>query len=175
MRHRGRPSPAPPACCLSHACLPSRVPAFHLQPSPMPCFIFLGRFSFLPPVRPCNTLLAQICLTVCGSNRTFILLSTFMHPLLPFFPRCTRLAVGERQPRSAQDISPAASLVETELFPRGALEYYTAKNMGWEFSQQQCDEWQVKPSRSFLSSPFSSCWAADTFLRVFRRQSGQQV
>ncbi|KAL3926968.1 MAG: hypothetical protein SGPRY_003043 [Prymnesium sp.] len=85
------------------------------------------------------------------------------HPLPRVLPLAHLLAIS------------SASLVETELFPRGALEYYTAKNMGWEFSQQQCDEWQVKPSHSFLTSPLASCWAADTFLRVFRRQSGQQV
>jgi hypothetical protein len=28
------------------------------------------------------------------------------------------------------DIRPQASLVETDLFPRGAIEFYTAKNMG---------------------------------------------
>jgi hypothetical protein len=42
-----------------------------------------------------------------------------------------------------QDIRPEASLVETDLFPRGALEYYTAKNMGWEYTQEQCDQWQL--------------------------------
>ena len=35
-----------------------------------------------------------------------------------------------------EDIRPEPSLVETELFPRGALEYYTAKNMGWEYTQE---------------------------------------
>ena len=30
-----------------------------------------------------------------------------------------------------EDMTPEAVMVETELFPRGALEYYTAKNMGW--------------------------------------------
>mmetsp|Transcript_62080 Transcript_62080/g.183464 ORF Transcript_62080/g.183464 Transcript_62080/m.183464 type:complete len:98 (-) Transcript_62080:1962-2255(-) len=35
------------------------------------------------------------------------------------------------------DISPSASLVETELFPRGALEYYTKKNMGWEYTKEE--------------------------------------
>ena len=33
-----------------------------------------------------------------------------------------------------EDIRPESSLVETELFPRGALEFYTAKNMGWEYT-----------------------------------------
>jgi len=42
-----------------------------------------------------------------------------------------------------EDIRPEASLVETDLFPRGALEYYTAKNMGWEYTQEQCDQWQL--------------------------------
>ena len=40
-----------------------------------------------------------------------------------------------------KDISPEANMVETELFPRGALEFYTAKNMGWEYTQEQYDEW----------------------------------
>lgn len=31
--------------------------------------------------------------------------------------------------------------VETELFPRGALEFYTKKNMGWEYTQEESDQW----------------------------------
>ena len=42
-----------------------------------------------------------------------------------------------------EDISPAASLVETELFPAGALHYYTKKNMGWEYTQEEYDTWQL--------------------------------
>jgi hypothetical protein len=42
-----------------------------------------------------------------------------------------------------QDISPAASLVETELFPAGALEYYTKKNMGWDYTDEEYKEWQL--------------------------------
>ena len=42
-----------------------------------------------------------------------------------------------------QDISPSASLVETELFPADALEYYTKKNMGWEYTQEECEKWQL--------------------------------
>lgn len=41
------------------------------------------------------------------------------------------------------DISPEASLVETELFPAGALHYYTKKNMGWEYSSQEYEKWQL--------------------------------
>mmetsp|Transcript_2648 Transcript_2648/g.3537 ORF Transcript_2648/g.3537 Transcript_2648/m.3537 type:complete len:217 (-) Transcript_2648:798-1448(-) len=42
-----------------------------------------------------------------------------------------------------QDISPEASLVESELFPAGALNYYTNKNMGWEYTQEEYDTWQM--------------------------------
>lgn len=42
-----------------------------------------------------------------------------------------------------QDISPQASLVETPLFPAGALHYYTKKNMGWEYTQEEYDTWQL--------------------------------
>ena len=42
-----------------------------------------------------------------------------------------------------QDISIEASTVETDLFPKGALEYYTKKNMGWEYSQEEYDQWQL--------------------------------
>ena len=42
-----------------------------------------------------------------------------------------------------EDISPEASLVETELFPRGALEYYTKKNMGWDYTEEECKQWQL--------------------------------
>ncbi|CAE8721604.1 unnamed protein product, partial [Polarella glacialis] len=40
-----------------------------------------------------------------------------------------------------EDISVASSVVETELFPRGALEFYTKKNMGWTYTQQDSDKW----------------------------------
>lgn len=32
-------------------------------------------------------------------------------------------------------------LVETELFPRGAIEYYTDKNMGLPITQEDTDKW----------------------------------
>lgn len=38
-----------------------------------------------------------------------------------------------------EDLRPASAIVETELFPVGALEFYTAKNMGWEYT----GEWQL--------------------------------
>jgi thymidylate synthase len=41
------------------------------------------------------------------------------------------------------DISPEHSLVETELFPAGALHYYTKKNMGWDYTQEDYDAWQM--------------------------------
>jgi len=41
-----------------------------------------------------------------------------------------------------QDISPTSSLVETDLFPAGALQYYTKKNMGWDYTPEECDMWQ---------------------------------
>ena len=42
-----------------------------------------------------------------------------------------------------KDVSPEASVVETELFPRGALEYYTAKNMGWDYTEEDKKMWQM--------------------------------
>jgi hypothetical protein len=42
-----------------------------------------------------------------------------------------------------RDISIEASTVETDLFPKGALEYYTKKNMGWEYTQEEYDTWQL--------------------------------
>ena len=36
-----------------------------------------------------------------------------------------------------------ASLVETELFTRDALEYYTKKNMRWEYTAEE--EAQLEP------------------------------
>ena len=42
-----------------------------------------------------------------------------------------------------EDISPAVSVCETPLFPRGALEYYTKKNMGWEYTQHEHDTYQM--------------------------------
>ena len=46
-----------------------------------------------------------------------------------------------------EDLStPEAALVETELFPRGALEFYTAKNMGWAVSDEDAARW-LTPER----------------------------
>jgi len=42
-----------------------------------------------------------------------------------------------------RDMSPESSVVETELFPRGALNYYTAKNMGWDYSEEDKEMWQM--------------------------------
>ncbi len=42
-----------------------------------------------------------------------------------------------------EDISPEASICETELFPRGALEYYTKKNMGWDWTQAEAEAYQT--------------------------------
>ena len=39
--------------------------------------------------------------------------------------------------------SPDRAVVETELFPRGALDYYTAKNMGWPVSDADTAAWQM--------------------------------
>lgn len=41
------------------------------------------------------------------------------------------------------DISIAASTVETDLFPKGALEYYTKKNMGWDYTEEEYEKWQL--------------------------------
>lgn len=40
-------------------------------------------------------------------------------------------------------IDPESSVVETELFPRGALEYYTKKNMGADYTSEEVEMWQV--------------------------------
>lgn len=37
----------------------------------------------------------------------------------------------------------AHTLSETPLFPRGALEYYTKKNMGWEYTKEESEQWQL--------------------------------
>jgi hypothetical protein len=42
-----------------------------------------------------------------------------------------------------QDIRVEASTVETDLFPKGALDYYTKKNMGWDYTQDDYDMWQL--------------------------------
>ena len=42
-----------------------------------------------------------------------------------------------------RDISVESSVVETDLFPRGALEYYTKKNMGYDYTQDEYDQWQL--------------------------------
>ena len=50
----------------------------------------------------------------------------------------TRLRV---QVAVIEDMRPESVVVETELFPRGALDFYTAKNMGWDYTQEQWDTW----------------------------------
>jgi hypothetical protein len=40
-----------------------------------------------------------------------------------------------------EDMRPESVLVETELFPAGSIHFYTAKNMGWETSQEEHDKW----------------------------------
>ena len=42
-----------------------------------------------------------------------------------------------------RDISVEASTVETELFPKGALDYYTKKNMGWDYTKEEYGQWQL--------------------------------
>ena len=42
-----------------------------------------------------------------------------------------------------EDISVAASTVVTDLFPVGALDYYTSKNMGWDYTAEQQAAWQI--------------------------------
>lgn len=41
------------------------------------------------------------------------------------------------------DISIESSIVETDLFPRGALDYYTKKNMGWDYTEEESNLWQL--------------------------------
>ena len=40
-----------------------------------------------------------------------------------------------------EDMRPEAAMVETELFPRGALEFYTKKNMGWSYEEKDAERW----------------------------------
>ena len=42
------------------------------------------------------------------------------------------------------DMSLGASMVETELFPKGALEYYAKKNMGLPYSAHEASEFQME-------------------------------
>eukprot|EP00614_Pseudopedinella_elastica_P008567 CAMPEP_0172596074 /NCGR_PEP_ID=MMETSP1068-20121228/15785_1 /TAXON_ID=35684 /ORGANISM="Pseudopedinella elastica, Strain CCMP716" /LENGTH=111 /DNA_ID=CAMNT_0013394931 /DNA_START=48 /DNA_END=380 /DNA_ORIENTATION=- len=42
---------------------------------------------------------------------------------------------------AGEDMIPEAVVVETELFPRDAIQYYTAKNMGWEVSEEDTAKW----------------------------------
>ena len=41
----------------------------------------------------------------------------------------------------AENFAPEKVLVETELFPLGSLIFYTKKNMGWDFSEKEYNEW----------------------------------
>lgn len=42
-----------------------------------------------------------------------------------------------------EDFSVSSCTVETELFPLGALEYYTKKNMGWDYTVEEKEKWQM--------------------------------
>jgi hypothetical protein len=42
-----------------------------------------------------------------------------------------------------EDISPEASVCETALLPRGALNYYTKRNMGWQSTQEEYDTYPL--------------------------------
>ncbi len=72
---------------------------------------------------------------------------THSHNAPPSFGYNRMLQGGEFVVRNfvgvIQDVSATASLVETELFPAGALHYYTKKNMGWEYTQEEYDTWQM--------------------------------
>ena len=59
-------------------------------------------------------------------------------------PRGTQMPVMAQTRRRVQvavieDMRPESVVVETELFSRGALEFYTAKNMGWDYTKEQWD------------------------------------
>lgn len=43
-----------------------------------------------------------------------------------------------------EDFSPESVLVETELFPRGAIEYYTDKNMGRPIAEEDTARWWMQ-------------------------------
>lgn len=45
-----------------------------------------------------------------------------------------------------KDIRPSSALVETALFPRGAIEFYTKKNMGWDYTEYESKNW-LAPER----------------------------
>ena len=87
-------------------------------------------------------------------NEEILFLSTTCH-LSPFHVCCLLCCLsreitkpgGEYVVRNfvgvIDDISPESSLVETELFPRGALEYYTKKNMGWDYTEEEKEKWQL--------------------------------
>ena len=62
-------------------------------------------------------------------------------------------ACSRRHRSVIEDISVQASTVETELFPLGALHYYTKKNMGWEYTQEESDLWQLVRAGRPLSWP----------------------
>ena len=40
-----------------------------------------------------------------------------------------------------EDMRPESVLVETELFPAGSIHFYTAKNMGWDTTQEEHNKW----------------------------------
>jgi len=39
---------------------------------------------------------------------------------------------------------PSKALVETELFSAEAMEYYTKKNMGWDYDEEEAKAWQLE-------------------------------
>ncbi len=40
-----------------------------------------------------------------------------------------------------ESFTPEKVVVETDLFPRGALDFYTKKNMGWDYTDEEYEKW----------------------------------
>ena len=88
----------------------------------------------------------------------------FLPSSLPSFLPSVAVAVIE-------DMRPESVLVETELFPRGALEYYTAKNMGWDISEEDTKKWWLQERGGDQVSP-SGSQAVSIAGSLYCRQSG---
>ena len=75
-----------------------------------------------------------------------------------------------------EDMRPESVLVETELFPRGALEYYTAKNMGWDVSVEDAKQWWMQERGGDQVRSFLPAWVSQAGRQAGRlaaRQQGQ--
>ena len=73
-----------------------------------------------------------------------------------------------------RDISVEASTVQTELFPKGALDYYTKKNMGWDYTKEEYGQWRL-PERGGEQGDYREGVSAMMVMMMMMLRGGQPI